>query len=966
MKNIHAVKTVSQAVALALLCTAPTQFAQAADQPASQELEEVTVTGFRYSLRASTEAKREATGFTDSIVAEDIGKFPDTNVAESLTRIPGIQITRDVNNEGLNIGIRGLPNSFTKTIINGVQVATASIGLNATNQNREVDLNLFPTEFFDKLTVYKSPLASLPEGGAAGVVNMRNSRPFDRPGTHLSFGVEGGWNNISDKLSPQAHAIGSWTNEEGTLGALLGVSVVQGRIGVHGYETIGWTNPGLSYTNCGLVPPPPPVTTPPTAPTNPDTARPAACNAGGGDGWLMPASVPNNAAVIAAGLTPGDVINPTWLTSHNPGLSLAQISEALIPRLGRPVDMSGQRDRNAVLGSFEWRPGDRMQFFVDTLYSRAHRTNDRIDVNLVGRNGGMLPLAMKLDAANVVTQATFTNAQFFLEARPYKELTQYWHVDPGATFLFGADDSIRLNVQGYRSRSWMFRESPTILVNTPFTTINYTNDGTVPSWDTSLDLNNPNLGWTFTGGRVNVQNERRITRTTGLSSDLRFGNDKNNVMVGAALDKNFRRIQGLDNSAAWEAYVRSQVPDSALPNYLQPGPFGFITADFEAFKDATNYDFYRDTAPESAGPNTGGSTGGFSEKIKSAFIEFNAATDVWNRELRVNAGVRYAQTDQEISGRGPVVVNGVRPWQTLKSEYDEVLPSFSAAWDVAEHVVLRMSGSRTMTRPNPSSMLPNTTFTDTTGQVASQGNPNLAPYLSTNFDLGGEWYTGQEGFVGLTLFEKRVQGYTYQGTNTIPFSQLGIPFAELTAQQQNAITARGGPNAATVGVNQQVNADGILRIRGFEAVWVQPLSFVFDGLGIMANYTDMNLKPDGKDAARLGGNVFGIAPKLWNAMGYWEKYGASVRVSYNWTAGAASTGPNQNGLPLAQIYGVKRGVWDMSASYTLESLPLKPQITLNVLNLTESKSRSYFWHTNMVNDTYEPGRSITLGVRGTF
>jgi outer membrane receptor protein involved in Fe transport len=89
-------------------------------------------------------------------------------------------------------------------------------------------------------------------------------------------------------------------------------------------------------------------------------------------------------------------------------------------------------------------------------------------------------------------------------------------------------------------------------------------------------------------------------------------------------------------------------------------------------------------------------------------------------------------------------------------------------------------------------------------------------------------------------------------------------------------------------------------------------------------------------------------------------------VSYNWTAGSASTGPNQNGLPLAQIYGVKRGVWDMSASYTLESLPMKPQITLNVLNLGNSKSRSYFWHTNMVNDTYNPGRSITLGVRGTF
>src|SRR5690606_14093103 len=96
--------------------------AQDAPAPAAQdavELDKVLVTGYRQSLQYSTEAKREATGFTDTIFSEDIGKFPDTNIAESLARIPGIQIDRDVNGEGLNVGIRGLPQSFTKTIING-------------------------------------------------------------------------------------------------------------------------------------------------------------------------------------------------------------------------------------------------------------------------------------------------------------------------------------------------------------------------------------------------------------------------------------------------------------------------------------------------------------------------------------------------------------------------------------------------------------------------------------------------------------------------------------------------------------------------------------------------------------------------------------------------------------------------------------------------------------------------------
>jgi TonB-dependent receptor len=945
--------TLCRALGLTLLGMAGSAFAQSATQK-TDELAEVVVTGFRQSLEKSTEAKREATGFTDSIFAEDIGKFPDTNIAESLTRIPGIQLTRDVNGEGLNVAIRGLPNSFTKTVVNGVEVATASIGLNAQNQNREVDLNLFPTEFFNQLTVYKSPKASLVEGGAAGVVDMHNVRPFDNPGTHFHYTLEGARNTIADKFSPQASAIGSWTSDDATLGALVGVSVVQGKIGVEGYETIGWSNPNLSEVQCGVG--------------TSTTTRPASCNTGGGNSWLMPDTVPDNSSTIGAGLTPGATIDAAFLTGHNPGLTVAQISEALMPRLGRPVNMTGDRNRYSTLGSFEWRPSDAMHFSLDMLYSKAHRTNDRIDINLVGRNfsaNGMIPLDMSLDANNVVTSATMTNAQFFLEARPYRENVQYWHIDPGATFLFGDSQNIRLDVQGYKSRSWMHRESPTILVNSPFTTIDYTNDGSIPSWNTSIDLNDPNLGWTWAGGRVNVQNEQRHTSTSGGHVDLQLGDAKNNVRIGAAMDRNYRRIQGFDNSAAWQTYVLSQISDAQLPNYLLPGPLGFITADFSAFEDATNYTQFRDSAPESAGPNTGGSTGGFREKVKAAYIEVNDATMVWDREMRLNAGVRYAKTDQEIMG--PVTLGGVRRWQTLSSSYDELLPAFTVAWDVAQDVVVRMSGSRTMTRPNPSSMLPNTTFTDPAAQVASQGNPNLEPYTSTNLDLGGEWYTGDEGFVGLTMFQKRVRGYTYQGTNSIPFSQLGISYADdLNAGQQGAIDARGGPDQAIVSVNQQVNADGILKIRGWEAIWVQPLGFITRGLGVMFNYTDIKLTPSGKDAAKLGSNVFGIAPKLWNATTYWENFGASVRVSYNWTDGYATTGPNQNNLPPAQIYGVKRGQWDLSSSYQLKGLPGKLQVTLDVLNITDNAQRSNFWHSNMVNDYYDPGRTIMLGLRGNF
>ena len=108
-----------------------------------------------------------------------------------------------------------------------------------------------------------------------------------------------------------------------------------------------------------------------------------------------------------------------FTSSDTPTPSLTfRRSNGEVLRLGRPVHMSGDRDRDGFLGSFEWRPSDNMHFWVDTLYTKARRTNSRVDMNLVGRNGGMIPLDMQLDDNNVVTSATFTNAQFFLEHRP--------------------------------------------------------------------------------------------------------------------------------------------------------------------------------------------------------------------------------------------------------------------------------------------------------------------------------------------------------------------------------------------------------------------------------------------------------------------------------------------------------------------------------------------------------------------
>src|SRR5262249_51717056 len=139
--------------------------AQQAPAPAASSDETIVVTGFRQSLESSTNAKRNSVNFSDSIFAEDIGKFPDLNIAESVSRIPGVQVQRDTNGEGTTISIRGLGTNFTKIMLNGAQIAVASSGAtDAQNQNREVDLSLFPTELFARLDVQKTPEASMLEG----------------------------------------------------------------------------------------------------------------------------------------------------------------------------------------------------------------------------------------------------------------------------------------------------------------------------------------------------------------------------------------------------------------------------------------------------------------------------------------------------------------------------------------------------------------------------------------------------------------------------------------------------------------------------------------------------------------------------------------------------------------------------------------------------------------------------------
>ncbi|GGZ24197.1 TonB-dependent receptor [Asticcacaulis endophyticus] len=913
----------------------------------SEDVTEVVVVGYRGSLLNSARAKQNAVNFTDSIFAQDMGKFPDLNLAESLQRIPGVQISRNgYTGEGTQVNVRGLGPSFTKVVLNGNGVAVASDGgIDGGSSNREVDLDLFPSELFTRLTVSKSPLASQLEGGMS-IVDMRNARPFDNKGQHISVSVSGTYGQASEEFAPRGAITFSKTWDK--WGVLVGLAGSSQRTRSDGFDSVGWSNANLAC---------------PTGSTD--------CSNAQGNNFSFATVVPANAG---NGLTPGATLGLTELLALNPGLTANQLTNAMIPRLGRLNYIDGKRDRITLLTAVEYRPSDDLRFALDIMGAKAKGEYDRSSFNWFVRNsstgatGGMVPLNLKVDANNVVTSGTFANSAMFVEARTFDEDLDFININPSMTWQI--NEKLRLDAQLNYTHSVFFREAPSFLFNTPFNsglTVNYTNDGDIPTITPSANIADPNLGWTW--NRVNIQNVKRSTYTQGAHADLIYDFDNGAVLkTGYAYDEADRRIQAYDNSANYQAFAFAAVPQTAIAGYLGTGPAsnfthildgtpGFtlhVLPDLDKLKAATNYAAYNAAAPATNSSALGTPSGRINDSTQGLYGEYAATFPIASFDVKVNYGVRWFETDQTVTG--PITVNGVTTFQTLETSYGGVLPSFNASTKLTDKLLVRAAASKTVTRANPNSLLPGVSFSDPSAQNASSGNPSLKPYYSENYDLGAEYYTGGLGYVSAAIFKKHVTGYTQVRQTTQLFTDLGIDFAGLTAQQQQAINDRGGPSVAQVFVNTPVNIDSI-NLTGIELGWVQPLDFIVDGLGFSTNYTHLD---DGFDGAKAQ-----LSPQTVNATGYYENDKLSFRLSYVWFDERIVAGAPQNGLMLP-LKATDRGQVDMAASYNTAFWGSEGQITFEATNITNEPFRTLFGYENAAYSHFNPGAMYHIGWSGKF
>ncbi len=667
-----------------------------------------------------------------------------------------------------------------------------------------------------------------------------------------------------------------------------------------------------------------------------------------------------------------------------------------------------------------------------------------------GSQGGRsIPTNLQVDRENcangcVATSGTFLNSQFLLEYRPYVEETDFWGTNPGMNWQI--TDTLNLDVQGNFTRSEFRRESPTVLVISGAATVDYVNDGGIPRITSSVSPNDPaNFNWLVTDrggtdvGRVNVPVEERETQTQGGRFSLTWGDEKLNLKAGAAYDEVSRDIRPRGADPQWQAavcggnpqnlalqpnaqppcrgetadgaaatnaaallanptaappyplyaapYTGSLIPDAAVPGYLRPTQYGFVTVDWDAFARDSNFHAIQAAAIEAGGLPTTAQWGSISEEAAALFAQLNGDFEIGDNRLRYNVGVRWVRTDQSVTSRVtlPDPGNAARPEGSKlpdivnrivrDSRYENWLPAANLAWNLTDNAVVRAGVSRTLTRANPTDMLLGTSIRNADVSAVDLGNADLEPFLSDNVDFGFEYYTGAEGYFGVAAFRKGIEGFTQRLPRNITFADLaefGITLETLSQQQRDAVNARGG-NSAFVELRQTVNASGRLTINGLEFNWVQPLDFLLDriglgGFGFTANYTIIDQKGEGAAPAI----AVGVPPESYNATAYYDNHGVSARISVTHTQGSQTSQPGaaEQGVVGAALFGDDYTQWDFSSSFDFSEMfgisSWVPQLTVDVININEEERRAFQQFSNATFSLFDSGRTILVGLRGTF
>ncbi len=962
--------------------TGATEDSRGGDIPTTA-VQQVVVTGLRQSLASSLNLKRQSDGIVDGIVAEDIGKFPDTNLAESLQRISGVSIDR-VNGEGQKITVRGVGPDFNMVLLNGRQMPTSNLGdLNG----RSFDFSNLASEAISQLQVYKTSRAETPTGGIGATVNVITARPLDKLGTWSSIGIKAvhdtSNNNLpgdvkaSNSTTPEFSGIYSTTSKDGHWG--LGVSAS------YQERNLGFNQASVS------------------------------------SGWKGPfRGDENNWGTIPQPSTPGS----ENITNRPKPTDIYQVPQNL------NYSMTGvKRKRTNGQLTLQWAPVKELTTTLDYTYSENKLQTKRNDVSAWFNFGPSAsswtngPIAAPLVYSEFIPAG---NSDIAMGGADFATKTQ--NKSLGFNTQWRATKDLKLEFDAHHSTAESKADSPfgsnntlgTASFSRGDTTADFSQEFPVLSIKGADFVNAPQqvTGSVFQNGYMKgdisqVQFKGRLRMLD--SSNLNFGLGAVNVKNRSAFSTQQRDTwTGATKpsdypSSLWHADTIRQYFDQ-LAGSQNPNLFNtFYTFNFAQVRDA---------AAQASGlpalylpKNTFDTDQRTEEKSKSLYLQFN--TD-WDTALPMHTavGLRYEKTDVVSTALVPTATSitmvsanefpvqfGDPSFTTLNGKYHNLLPSIDWDMDVRADMKVRASYGETIGRPRYDQIAGGqilNTLARVDGGTGSQGNPALKPVKSKNFDLSWEWYYAKDSFFSINAFYKDLENYAGQSKlDATPFN-LHTPVGGALWNEASAAGCGTDPSCirnyifthhptaagvTVTGVDSSGNPTGnIVGQPGDPVAHFQITSFsnqkkaslnglefnlqhMFGntGFGISANYTYVHsgLRYDNGSVGEQFALV-GLSNSA-NLVGIYENDKWNVRAAYNWRGEFLSStfdgaGPNPN-------YVEPYGQLDLSVGYNLTP---KLSVQLEAINLTNETNRVHGRTTQQALYVTQSGPRYMVGARYKF
>ena len=905
-------KPLASAVALALVGLAFDGHAQQPQQRRPENTETVTVIGIRASIEKSIETKRNSDTVVEVVTAEDIGKAPDKNIADAVSRLPGVTISSQAGGSGGfdendRVSLRGTNPSLTQTLVNGHAISTGDWFVldQVQTVGRSVSFSLLPSELVSQVIVRKSATADLVEGGVAGAVDIITRRPLQfTKAVTVEASAGAVYADLPKKTDPQVSALFNWKNDVGTAGVMVQAFYEKRHLRRDGQEF-------LSYTTI--------------APTNP----------------------------IA-------VAKPDLANVALPGL----IGSAFFEQ---------ERERKGGLIDVQVKPIANLELDFSAFSSRLEATNYNRNWMFWGSrivNEGRIPSSYTVRNGTLVS-ATWPNVGTSADHAVYAVVDDIYRPDAfSETNFFNVDAKYRVSERftlfgqlGYTKGRGEGPKQAVFEGDVFNTGASYTMHGLGSPADVTFPNGNPSvfsgvsLDWIFGASPSKSDDDERYGKIDGeMALDAGM---LNTLKFGARVAEHNREVQQV---AQGPNFAKDPFNPANLPMWngtTYPSNFGsrlgggnfprmpWMLTPEELIRWGDIYT-NRDPVVRHYWP------GEFkvNEKASAVYAMVNLDGAQWSG----NVGARFVRTEERVTANraipdsvcaatapcsvpGAIVGSAFGSYfqEDVVNTYNDFLPSANVKLDLAKDMVVRFAAARTMARPDFSALGAYVTADDT-NRTGNGGNPNLKPIRSTNLDATWEWYFAPRALVSAGAFYMDLTNYVAYGTYQ-------TPLLNIRTGQTNIYT-----------ISAPTNSKG--RVHGFELAWQQPLGM---GFGVAANYTYANGKEKKSCAANDVGcltatdELVGASKNTYNLSAYYEDHGFGARIAYTYRS-AYFAGLDRS----TQMHQEDTGVLAASLSYTVTR---NVSINFDALNLNDPVLKYYAANRDQPAAFYSNGRQYYLTVR---